>query len=294
MRTFKCAFFMKINVFRKIRNKINLVKLYRKHQTVLDKNKFLKDSQAGKRCFVLGNGPSLRNQDLVKLKDEHTFVTNTFWLHPQYKEINPKYYIIVDDEVFDAPDGQGEGWTDELIKHSALINSLPTKLFFHINGKKTVKNNDLFPSQEIYYLAFAGFFKENLRFNIDLSRILPYPKNVIVATLITASYMGFEEIYLLGCDHSELAVPSQQYYEGFKHFHKNMEYDTNDPEQIKKYALDIFSYETHMYHYQTLFRNYRLLKEKLKKERSAVKIFNATPNSFLDVFPFVNFEDIKI
>ena len=32
--------------------------------------KKLKDLYAGKRCFIIGNGPSLRKEDLESLKDE--------------------------------------------------------------------------------------------------------------------------------------------------------------------------------------------------------------------------------
>ena len=40
----------------------------------------LKDQHRGKRCFILGNGPSLRHLDLGKLKNEITFGMNRFYL----------------------------------------------------------------------------------------------------------------------------------------------------------------------------------------------------------------------
>lgn len=36
----------------------------------------LKDKYQGERCFVIGNGPSLRDTDVAKLKDEFTFGMN--------------------------------------------------------------------------------------------------------------------------------------------------------------------------------------------------------------------------
>src|SRR6476646_10859762 len=33
------------------------------------------------RCFVIGNGPSLKTQDLTLLKDEITIVANSFFKH---------------------------------------------------------------------------------------------------------------------------------------------------------------------------------------------------------------------
>ena len=40
----------------------------------------LKDTHSGERCFIIGNGPSLKNTDLSKLKDEFTIGMNRFYL----------------------------------------------------------------------------------------------------------------------------------------------------------------------------------------------------------------------
>lgn len=288
--------FIMINrVIKKIKRHIYRSRFYLQNKATLDKNKDLKNSRTGQRCFIIGTGPSIKDQDLTKLRNEATFVVNTFWNHPNYAQINPKYYVLIDSEAFPNQKGRGQHWINDLIEKSKVLGLCPdTKLFFHINGKELVEQGHLFPNNEVFYLDFQGFFKENLKFNIDLTHLLPNPKNVIVASLIIATYMGFEEIYLLGCEHDGLAYPSDKHYEGFKHFYKNPEYKTSDTNSVEYFALDIMPYEAHLHHYKILFQNYRLFKEKISKERPKVKIYNATPNSFLDVFPFVKFEDIKI
>jgi hypothetical protein len=40
----------------------------------------LRDAYRGQRCFVIGNGPSLRKTDLAKLKQEVTFGLNRIYL----------------------------------------------------------------------------------------------------------------------------------------------------------------------------------------------------------------------
>src|SRR5512136_148163 len=40
----------------------------------------LKDSRRGERCFIIGNGPSLRQTDLAKLRGEATFGLNRIYL----------------------------------------------------------------------------------------------------------------------------------------------------------------------------------------------------------------------
>ncbi|HQL39176.1 MAG TPA: hypothetical protein PKV95_06830, partial [Anaerolineaceae bacterium] len=39
-----------------------------------------RNQHAGKRCFIIGNGPSLRQTDLAKLRGEMTFGLNRIYL----------------------------------------------------------------------------------------------------------------------------------------------------------------------------------------------------------------------
>lgn len=282
-----------LNIIRKIKRKIEAKTLVYRHRGTIGRNKALKDIKNGGRCFIIGNGPSLNTQDLKRLTNEETFVVNTFWNHPQYKEINPKYYVIVDTEVF-PQEGGTNYWSRDLLEKRSILESKPeTIMFFNALGKELVEKNNLYPENEKYYLMIDGYLKENLRFNIDLNRVIPKTKNVIMACLIMATYMGFEEIILLGCEHDFLAYPSNKHYEGFRHFYKT-NYSGTNKEDVKNYKLATGSYEQHMSNVLTLFKNYRLLKEKISKTKPRVRIYNATPNSFLDVFPFIRFEDIEL
>jgi len=60
------------------------------------KNLELKDKHLGKRAFIIGNGPSILNQDLTRLSNEVTFVLNSFFYHPQYEQISPTYLCNCD------------------------------------------------------------------------------------------------------------------------------------------------------------------------------------------------------
>ncbi|MFO7997093.1 MAG: hypothetical protein R6U93_08195, partial [Dehalococcoidia bacterium] len=46
----------------------------------MNRIKALKDKHEGQRCFIIGNGPSLRNTDLSLLRDEVTFGLNRIYL----------------------------------------------------------------------------------------------------------------------------------------------------------------------------------------------------------------------
>jgi len=277
----------------RIKSRLEPITIQKKYGKILVKNKKLKNSQKGKRCFIIGTGPSVKNQDLTKLKDEDTFVVNTFWRHPDYQKINPKYYIVVDTYSFPQSKGEKNAWIKDLIDRDKVVALCQTKLFFNVIGKSFIEKNKIFINNEIYYLAFNGFFNEKLKFNIEIDKITPNVKNVILACLITAVYMGFEEIYLLGCEHDFLAHPIKDIYNRSKHFYTTKQYDMDNKEEMDYYALVNPSYEREIDHVKMLFKNYRLFKTKIAKTHPRVKIFNATPDSFLDIFPFINFTDIK-
>ena len=258
---------------------------------VLQKNNILLDSKKGKTCFILGNGPSINNQDLTCLVNKETFVMNNFWRHTQYKIIRPKY-LLAGDLASYAQNKRPEVRGVDLSASSVATSQVPeTKLFLNSIAKKYVEENKLFLQNQIFYVLQQGHMDEKLRFNIDPSRPIPLPKNSAILALIIAVHMGFEIIYLLGCEHDFLAYPAKRSYAGFVGFYDKPKKSSSDIPEVPLYQEA--RYENMIESCLKLFRNYRLLSEKIAKLYPNVKIYNATPNSFLDVFPTVNFEDIK-
>ena len=61
--------------------------------SLMIRNQGLKDRHFGKRCFVIRNGPSLKNANLDVLRGELTIVTDDFWRHPAALTMRPAWYI---------------------------------------------------------------------------------------------------------------------------------------------------------------------------------------------------------
>src|SRR5215217_6733705 len=59
----------------------------------------LKDSHKGKRAFIIGNGPSLKQTDLSQLKNEITFGMNRFYLAFPELGFTATYLCITNDLV---------------------------------------------------------------------------------------------------------------------------------------------------------------------------------------------------
>ena len=58
-----------------------------------------KNKYKGKRCFIIGNGPSLNKMDLSPLKNEYTFGLNRFYLIRKRIGFYPKFLVSVNDLV---------------------------------------------------------------------------------------------------------------------------------------------------------------------------------------------------
>lgn len=149
----------------------------------------LKDKFKGKRCFIVGNGPSLNKLDLTLLKDEYTFGVNSIFYKTKEMGFKPTFYVVEDDHVLN----------DNL----NAINQFDCeyKFFPSFYRKQTTNNNST------YYLPFdVGFYREEHpsyekpRFSTDVAEVIYAGQTVTYINLQLAFYMGFKEVYLIGMD----------------------------------------------------------------------------------------------
>jgi len=63
---------------------------------ILNRNSVFIDKYKGKRCFVIGNGPSLNKVDLSKLNGEIIIVMNFFYLNSVLEKWQPTFYCVAD------------------------------------------------------------------------------------------------------------------------------------------------------------------------------------------------------
>ena len=241
-----------------------------KFRKVLASNKQLENIHKGKRCFIIGNGPSINKVDLKRLRGEHTFVVNQFFQHADLLKIKPNYYCIIDREHFRDTKNSKSFFKDL----NSKVNK-DVKFFFPVQNIAKIKSNNILDKHTIHYLLLRGNFSEKLHFNTQLEKSLPSLINVMLACIIVASYMGFSEIYLLGVDHDWL---KERNFDKIGRFYKK-HYFNNDVGS---------SYEHAAYSLSELFRSYRLLKKKLK----STKIINVTQGSYLDVFEFKKLDQV--
>lgn len=239
------------------------------------RNSRFKNLHHNKRCFILGNGSSLKKQNITSLKNEITFVMNAFWKHPIISpHWQPTYYCFADPITFDGEDV----WVDFF---SSLKRKIKKSIFFvPFFGKATIDKQKLLPVEKTYYVRFEE--AKNDKQVIDLTNYIPPAQSTSQLAIEIAIYMGCSPIYLLGLDHDWLS------HRGIdRHFYRGKTIKSHP-----KVSNDLSqaTYKSELEACLRLWNRYEYLKE--LATRQGIKILNATDGGFLDVFPRVRFEKI--
>ncbi len=243
----------------------------------LKKNKHLKNIHKGQRCFILGNGPSLTEVDLSLLKDEFTFTVNDLFYKEDFKELNTTYHLFADPYYF-------ENLEEVIDRLKSKAN--PLGIFLESNGYQQMRKQDLNTKYPIYIYA-NGIEIDDLVFTeLDLCQFLPYFCTVVQNAIAISAYMGFSEIYLLGCDCTGiLNYIDRVKGQNMKHY----AYLLPEEDQIRQQGIKI-SCEHMFFEWHHIFKSYRILREELHKKH--IKIVNLTESGILDSLEKGRLEDV--
>ncbi len=243
---------------------------------LLGKNDGLRGAHAGRRCFIVGNGPSLAAQDLSRLKGEVCIVTGSFHRHPEASSIRPRYWVIADPEY----------WTraEELfvpVFRKAVDLSIPTLLFLPTGGFPYFSGFRTGPLVDIHH-----FHYDPARGNeapIDFASGIPeYANNVIMICLMLGYYLGCNPIYLIGCDHDWLKTTREEYERTVvEHFYAEKRPDA----PATKMPWDQWTVAMRRADLQ-----YRALND--YAVRWGFDVYNATRGGYLDYFPRIPYESL--
>lgn len=151
--------------------------------------KKLKDTHKENICFVIGNGPSLKAEDLGELYELGipTFAANRIYKIFDKTEWRPSYYSCEDPVIIRDIEKQ-------INSISCQIKLIPIDLKWYqgININNAYYfNMDYHRNDDIDY----GFYDE-------LSERVTCNGTVTITAIQFAVYMGYTEIYLIGVDHS--------------------------------------------------------------------------------------------
>ena len=138
------------------------------------------DRYEGKRCFVIGNGPSLKNTDLSRLSGEYTFGMNRIYLMFPELGFPTSFLVCVNDLVIEQTVGD--------------MQHLQIPRFLSWRSRKWLQ-----PAPDLHFLhtTYTG-----PKFARNATERLWEGATVTYVCLQLAYYFGFSEVILIGVDHS--------------------------------------------------------------------------------------------
>jgi hypothetical protein len=145
----------------------------------------LKDIHKGERCFIIGNGPSLKDTDISQLKDEYTFGMNRIYLAFEDWGFSTNYLVSINDLVV------------EQCVEDFLALDMPC--FFSWHSRRYFSQSTIAAVQLPIFLhtTYTG-----PKFAADARGRLWEGATVTYICLQLAFHMGFERAILVGVDHS--------------------------------------------------------------------------------------------
>lgn len=228
----------------------------------------LKDKYKGRRCFIVGLGPSLTTADLDLLarNREYTFSMNRCYQLFDRTEWRPDCYFISDGKACTPPTMKA---IDEMLKNGTQV------IYSRLQIRKM-------PKEAIYYKARYNHFimmnsaYRHYREKGHYCKMSPdagsfiYDGHTCVHSIIQAAYyMGFSEVYLIGtdCTYSKNARHAQGIETAKSALKPN--------DDMEKFIID-----------------YESMAEDIKKKNLDFRIYNCTRGGALEVFERKNLEDV--
>jgi len=221
-----------------------------------------------RRCFVIGNGPSINEMDLSLLKDEVVFCANSFFLKFDELDWRPTYYFVEDHLV-------AEDRADSINELKGFHKFFPIYLRYAIEPDE--------------YTVFYNHrprvsYPDGFDFSTEANEKTYTGCTVLFSALQFAYYFGFKEIYMLGVD-QDYKMPAD--------LEETMDYNVS--------VLDMESDDPNHFHKDYFGKGYRWHNPQTDKMGEAfaeagkvcadngVKIFNAGVGGNLNCYPRVDY-----
>ncbi|WP_297294429.1 6-hydroxymethylpterin diphosphokinase MptE-like protein [uncultured Oscillibacter sp.] len=214
-----------------------------------------KGIHAGKRCFIIATGPSLRIEDLERLRERGEICIGMNGIFKAYPLTlwRPEYFVLEDRDLF-------EEWKE------ILLNEEVAKHVFVSDSCLRGCSYQKFIKFHLSYLQVQPYCKPP--FSGDFARGAYESGTVTYDCLQLAVYMGCSEIYLYGLDFS--------YGKHFTDHYSTMEKGLPESAFQDARIRAKLGYES----------------AKRAAEKAGVKIYNVSRKTELSVFERVDFDEV--
>ena len=258
----------------------------------------LKDIHRGQRGFIIGNGPSLRQTDLTKLRGEYTFGMNRIYILFPELGFTTTYFLSINDlvieqcagEIMALPMPKFLTWrshrffkshqpsaishqTSAICQQPSAISHLPSAIR-HPPSAISPHSSSFIPPTFLYTTYTGPKFARNAAGRLWEGATVTY------VALQLAFHMGFERVILIGVDHSFVSKGEAN---------KTITSQGDDPNH---FAPNYFGkgFRWQLPDLDTSERAYRMAKKAY--EADGRQVLDATVGGRLTVFPKVDYASL--
>lgn len=207
----------------------------------------------GKDLYILLNAPSLKTQDISILKDKNTMFVNRGFMHPLYKDLQPKYHVFIDSKMLNGV--WPVSWIDEIWAMSPNTTII-LPVSWYCNNIFSKYRND----KRIFWFSHS----------------LPYHGlGVSGGCFSFAIQQKFEKIYFAGFDAT--GIGHEMVKTADSHFYGNDKELESKP--TTQFVIDLYMHSRHLHDLNRLA---------LFCKKHGYKLINVTNGGLLDMFPREN------
>ena len=206
---------------RNIIHQVALYFLYRKNSQLLERNNTIKHSSDGKRCFIFFTGTSVANFNFDLLKEEPVIACGMAVVHKDFNKCNVIAY-------FDPGPWEPRSLLYLDVVFSAVYRSTKKGcgVFLHTTAYPYVNELTSYRQDDTYFMASDGNYLSSEDIKSDLHELNNIQEGSVSTALGISSYLGFEEIYLLGQDYMSDPVIYGHFYDGFNEIGSPADYQS--------------------------------------------------------------------
>lgn len=228
-----------------------------------------KDIHKGKRCFIIGNGPSLTVEDLERLHQNHEVCFGSNMIYRIFPKTNwrPTYYAVMD-------------WVS--IKHCLPVVAEEKNMDIFVSDLRFLRPLK-FNSARVHLLHMPQEIPRDEgypNFSDDITECVYHGGSISYGICMqVAAYMGFTDMYLLGTDNNYVKA---SHVDG-NHFIDNY-YDLEEKKELARHNTSAEVTRDYM--------TRSFIKAEEHSREHGFRIYNATRGGMLEVFERVDFDSL--
>ena len=268
--------------------KIKYRKIISEFKGYIDKNKKYKGIHKNERCFIIANGPSIKELDFSRLENEIVFTVNQLVRNPEFEKLKTNYHVWADRIFFEIDETNADDIEMLEVIKSVGRKSPGVEVFYEITAKPMIDNFGLEEISNVNYFQVLGLNPDRMeKLFVDFTQPMANYPTVVDYAILLAVYMGFQEIYLLGCDCSGIVNIAQSKLKNAKNNLYAFEMTDSAAKRLERYSKqrDI---KDELISQAIMFEKYDALDKYCKRNGS--KLFNATEGGLLECIERINID----